>query len=144
MYNDGIYNEEFAQANLKKLENLGKLKLALDDFDDDVLFTRKQLIEEKYFDVNDMPTNYVVEPSLKKDIIVEVDGRKIVATKYYYNKSTVCEIIQRVENKCREALKDMTTHWENDVRRIDNQIEELQSRKEKIVNIQKLVKEYFE
>ncbi len=144
MYNDGIYNEEFVQANLKKLENLGKLKLALDDFDDDVLFTRKQLIEEKYFDANDMPADYVVEPSLKKDIIVEVDGRKIVATKYYYNKSTVCEIIQRVENKCREALKDMTTYWENDVRRIDNQIEELQSRKEKIVNIQKLVKEYFE
>ena len=144
MYNCGIYNEDFIQANLKKLENIGKLKLMMEDFDDDVLFTRKQLIEEKYLDANDMPTEYTVAPTFKKDVIVQVDGRKIVATKYYYNKSAVCEIIQRVEDKCREALKDMTSHWEDDVRRIDIQVQELLSRKEKIVNIQKLIKEYFE
>jgi hypothetical protein len=143
MYNCGIYNEEFVQANLKKLENIGKLKLMMDAFDDDVLFTRKQLIEEEYLDANDVPAEYVVAPTFKKDVIVQVDGRKIVATKYYYNKSAVCEIIQKVEDKCREALKDMTASWESDVRRIDNQINDLQSRKESIITIQKLVKEYL-
>ena len=143
MYNCGIYNKELVQANLKKLENIGKLKLMLQNFDDDVLFTRKQLLEEKYIDVNDMPTDFDVAPTFKKDVIVESCGRKIVATKYYYNKSAVYKIIEIIENKCRSALKDMVSRWEYDVHDIDRRLEELVSRKKEIIEIAQLVNTYL-
>ncbi len=139
-YNCGIFNKEFADKCLARLEKGKELKDHLNDFPDDVLFTRKQLIEGGFISEHDFPDGYKLKPTEKEDFVVEINGRKVVATKYLYSKKAIEEMVNQIYEENRKALKDMTRYAKQDLENIDNKIKELQERKKTYEGIIEYVK----
>ncbi len=128
-YNYGIFNKELADKCLARLEKANELKEHLKEVPDDALLSRKQIIEGGFVAAHDFPDGNKLAPTAKEDVIVEVNGRKVVATKYLYSKQAIEKMISGIYEENRQALKDMTKSAKIDLELIDNEIEELQKRK---------------